>query len=416
MNKNTIKILIGAGVVIMIAAGIFVFYALRSPAGSNPAADNGQGAFPATGDNAGIGGPSSSAGNAGANTGINSLSDLGKAGALVQLTQNAVSGAAAMGTSSVYYVEKSSGNIYKIDLSKQARERVSNTTILKSFEAQWSPKGHKLAIRYFDDPQGRSGTKLSIKTILASFASPASSKTIQTSASTSLQTVVVPQALSALAVSPSEDKIFYIAQLDGAPKGLVADFKNKNQKIVLDIPFGDFNASWPAKDKIALTTKPSYAAEGYFYFLDPKTGSLNRVLGNIKGLTATVSPLGDKILYSASGKNGAQTFIFDLSKNTATPFGLPTLPEKCVWSKKDKNMIYCGVPDDLSGDNLPDSWYQGLGSFNDSLWKKNLLTGETALLSEKFGADIISPVLSSDDGYLFFTNKKDGTLWGLKLK
>jgi hypothetical protein len=46
----------------------------------------------------------------------------------------------------------------------------------------------------------------------------------------------------------------------------------------------------------------------------------------------------------------------------------------------------------------------------------NFSTGESKVLAGDTGSDVISPFLSKGEDYLFFINKKDNTLWSLKLK
>ena len=79
-------------------------------------------------------------------------------------------------------------------------------------------------------------------------------------------------------------------------------------------------------------------------------------------------------------------------------------------------MIYCGVPNLIPHLDYPDEWYQGIVSFNDSIWKVNISTGEISLLLEETNTDIIKPFLSPNEDYFIFINKKDNTLWSFKLK
>ena len=78
-------------------------------------------------------------------------------------------------------------------------------------------------------------------------------------------------------------------------------------------------------------------------------------------------------------------------------------------------MVYCAVPARISGSNQPDDWYQGVISFDDGVWSKNVSTGESKSILSRFGADIMNIFVSDDENYLIFTDKNDGTLWSLKL-
>lgn len=322
-----------------------------------------------------------------------------KEGNLIKLTQGAVSGA-TFASSSIMYVEKSTGHIFKINPDGQNKERISNTTILKSFESFWSPDGKNLIIRYVED----AGGSLFVRDF---------SGAISTS---SLEGIFLPANIKTMAVSPFESRIFYLTASDKTNIGTTADFKNEKKKQVLETPFGDFNAGWPSESIISLATKPSFDVEGALYFLNIKTGSFNKILGNINGLTALVSPDVGKIIYSETLGKRFITKIFGVKSKESADFNFTTLPEKCVWSKNDKNVVYCSAPTSIPQADYPDDWYQGAISFDDSIWQADLSTGESNVFLEQSDLDIVNPFLTADENYLIFTNKKDNTLWSLKLK
>ena len=198
MNK-TIKIIIIAIIIIMLAAGFFAFYAGKKPA---EVADETTttGGFPDTGDSAGRSSSKSSG------EGISS-SRAGKEvpkNILTQLTKNAISGGAYYGTTTALYMERATGHIYKINLDGTNKIRLSNATVPKSFEATWSYKSDKMAVRYFEDPATGS-VKLTVKTFLASIGHLL--KATSTSEA-ELKGLALPATVSEIVVSPSEDKVF----------------------------------------------------------------------------------------------------------------------------------------------------------------------------------------------------------------
>lgn len=414
MNKNLTKIIIVAIVIIMAAAAIFAFLVSRRPGGGDNAdKDNSSGQFPSGGDTTGS--FSSRRSMSSSNGAIDGGQIEQKSGAVLrQLTKNPISGAAIVSTTSVYYLEKSTGHIYKIGLDGGGLSRISNTTVLKTLDSYWSPKADKVAVRYFEDPPSGS-IKLSIKSFLVDLSGLIKANASGATTTPPLEGVVLSAGVSEMATSPFEDKVFYLSETDGLTAGIAADFKNKNQRKIFELPFGEFNVGWPAKDTITLLTKPSAEVEGYLYFINQKTGSLTRLLGGIKGLTVSVSSFADKIVYSRALSSEIETFLYDAKKETTSSFGIKTLPEKCSWGKKNKDIIYCSVPSESLFGKYPDIWYQGLVFFDDYILSKNVSTGETKLLLDKFGADIVNLVVSEDDKHLIFTNKKDGTLWSLQL-
>lgn len=406
MNKPT-KIIITAIIIVMLAAGFFAFFVGKKPA--EVANNTTTGDFPDTGDSAGR----ASSRSLGEGASSSRIGKEAPKNILTQLTKNAISGAAYYGTSTALYMERATGHIYKINLDGTNKIRLSNATVPKSFEAVWSYKSDKMAVRYFEDPKSGS-VKLTVKTFLASIGHLLKATT---TSEAELKGLALPSIVSEIAVSPAEDKIFYLNSLENdITEGVVADFSNKNQKKIFELPFGEFNVSWPNKDNIVLLTKPSAKAEGYLYFLNAKTGALTRILGGIKGLTAIVSPDGEKIVFSGIGQNGTEAKIYNVKSKTISNFGFATLADKCVWGEKNKNMIYCALPLNISGSNQPDAWYQGTVSFDDGIWSKNVSTGESKNILSRFGADIMNIFVSDDENHLIFTDKNDGTLWSLKIK
>ena len=100
---------------------------------------------------------------------------------------------------------------------------------------------------------------------------------------------------------------------------------------------------------------------------------------------------------------------------------LKTLPEKCVWGAGSE-VVYCAVPKSINQGEYPDSWYQGEISFSDAIWKIDVASGSTTMISDPTtvpgGEDVDAIKLSLDQNqnYLFFVNKKDSYLWELSLK
>ena len=231
-------------------------------------------------------------------------------------------------------MERATGHIYKINLEGTNKTRLSNTTVPKSFEAFWSYKSDKMAVRYFEDPSPKN-INLTVKTFLASIG-PLLKAT--SSSQAELKGLALPATVSEIAVSPAEDKVFYLNRLnDNTTEGIAADFSNKNQKKIFELSFGEFNVSWPTKDNIVLLTKPSAKAEGFLVFFNAKTGSLTRIFGRNKGIDGgCFARMGEKIVFSGLGQDGTEAKIYDVKSKTVSSLGFVVFADKCVWGKKTK--------------------------------------------------------------------------------
>ena len=323
-----------------------------------------------------------------------------------QLTNFPIAGATAINTIStstkiaapIRYVEKATGHIYEISPQGKDRNRLSNTTILKIFETFWSPDANKMVMRYFNEG------------VMSNFSAKFSTSTA------AIEGIFLPQETIAVVVSPFENKVFYLQQMENTTFGILTDFTNKKKDNIFSLPFSEFNLTWPSKGIIAFATKPSSGADGYLYFLDTKTKEFYKVIGKIKGLTASVSSKANWVIYSRSVNKGFSTFVFNVKDKSSNNFGLTTLPEKCVWSKINSDVVFCAAPKTFPSVDYPDEWYQGLVSFDDAIWVINVSTGETEILYDETNADVINPFLTADESHFLFTNKKDLTLWSLKIK
>ncbi len=327
---------------------------------------------------------------------------------LTQLTQKPISGATFISSTTtkqvVRYFEKNTGHVYDIDLQKGESSRISNTTIPGIFEVHWLKNGEQAAIRYIENNE--TGVEDTVRNFI-----------ITSISATSTHGIFLSSTIKTITTSPKGDQIFYLSPYDGLNFGIVAASDNKKQKQVLSTPFGEFLASWPNDRTITLLTKPSADAQGYFYKLDPTTLYFDKILGSIAGLTALLSPSGENVVYSEESSQGLKTYIYNIKENKSSPFALTTMPEKCVWSKVKKEIIYCAVPASVPIGAYPDDWYQGLLSFSDRIWKIDTSNGSTEIISAENNQDFdfINPFLSKDENYIFFQNKKDGTLWSLKI-
>ena len=180
-------------------------------------------------------------------------------------------------------------------------------------------------------------------------------------------------------------------------------------------PLKQLVSQWTSSG-IHLTTK---AAQGYIGMqrsISLAAGSDLPLIMGVPGLMTRSSPSGQSIVYTST-ENGLSSFIFKTNTKESLPLSLSLLPEKCTWY--NETLIYCGLSSPLPDTRLPDMWYQGRVSLDDSLWEINALTGtSTALFSqeethalEPANLDIIKPVINSTGTLLAFINKTNDSLW-----
>ncbi|MEK7081489.1 MAG: hypothetical protein AAB888_00820 [Patescibacteria group bacterium] len=304
-------------------------------------------------------------------------------------------------------VDKATGNVYETRLDNMEETRVTNTTIPKIYEALWGNNENSLLLRYLRD-DGET-----IETFTSKVIEGADGK------EGSLLGTFLPSDIKSVAVSPKKDKIFYLNVVSGEAQGTVMDTVLGKKGIVFRYLFTEWLPDWPADNIITLVTKPSGKTSGFMYSINSIGGNMTKILGDIRGLTALMSPNGKKVLYSESAGNSFALNLYDVGSAETTSQSARTLSDKCVWSA-DNDVFYCAVPLNPPQALYPDGWYQGLVSFSDVLVRIDAGVGSmTVLVDPKEFAgeeiDAVNLALSKDENYLFFINKKDGAPWALEM-
>lgn len=335
---------------------------------------------------------------------------------LLKLVQNPVAGfiPTALGSTTVVrYMEKETGHIFDIDMSiPLAKTRITNTTVPRVHEALFGQNGSSVLVRYLDKNN-------SIQTYSAII--PVATSSGASLGGVALRGAFLPENIGNISMSPSKSKIFTVVNFGNSSVGTVSGLDGKNKSQIFDSPFTEWLPSWTNDKTILLTTKPSSIAIGFAYTLDAKSGSFKKIYGGTSGLTALLSPDSKNLLVSEVDSDSPSLKIYRALDHNLTDTGLKTIADKCLWA--GNTIVYCAIPETtpaVSG-GYPDAWYQGIVLFSDSIWKIDLETFVTDLVfgvSQNAGENIDAINLSQNKNgdYLFFINKRDSSLWSLKLQ
>src|SRR3989344_3442211 len=269
----------------------------------------------------------------------------------LELVKESVSGATIY-KGKIRYIDRASGHLFEMDLDGKNKNLISNTTIPGIFEVTWSPKGDRAILKYY------SNEKLNVLSAVFS--------------GSSTKTTFLPDGVREAIFSPKGDRVAYVLASGSEGQVITATPENKTPTVRLKMPITSWKISWPEEANI------------YFPASDPNDRALSNLSLNIAG----------NKLSSASSL---------------------TLPEKCAWSKKSKDIIFCALPLAYSPAVYPDDWYKGKISFNDEIVKLNLKDSAIESIEILPSVDATNLFLSEDETLLFFTNKKDGSLWRLKI-
>lgn len=296
------------------------------------------------------------------------------------------------------FVARSNGHIYGQYLDTLAAAKISNTTIPTIYEAIFANEGQFIMYRYLDETTDK------IQSFIGTLGGSTSGS-------------FLPENIQSVSAAPSGSQFFYLIPIGNDIAGYVGSFTDTNKTQIFTSAFTEWIPQWAQANTIFMTTKPSYLFSGSMYALNKLTGGFTKVFGGVYGLTTLASTTSNLVLYSSASNGGPTLGLYNLTSHSFTPLGVNTLSEKCVWSGNGVD-IYCAVPNEIPSGQYPDSWYQGLVSFNDSIVKINTvsLSSNTVFNTAEINAiDATNLTLSPDEKTLFMINKKDSTLWSLDL-
>lgn len=389
MNRKTI-IVIGVIVILIIAGWLFYYFGKLSLPSPQPFFGN----LPIIGGRGPISnGPPDGKGVNGGQTAPGQE----KAALKQIIDKDILSPALSADKKSIYYILRENGHILTSDLDGNNSETLTNLTILESFDGFWSPLKTKIAIFYHENGV--------VKKFLEETATGTPSR-------------FLPQSAGSFAWSPDGKSMAYLTPQGNQTNLIIADQNNKNGKTVFSTPVPDFTLRWISKNSIILVSRPSGLAPSLVIRLNLDTRRSKPVITGARGVVLAAVPDGSGFILSRSSDKGEamELALYSLKDDNATPLNITTVADKCVFSS-DSKRLFCGAPKGVMRSPSPDEWYKGVISLSDRIVAVDVKTGETSTLMEnEADVDVIAPFVSPDGQYLFFQDKKDGTLWRLELE
>ncbi len=313
----------------------------------------------------------------------------------------------ARGTRSVVrYVERSTGHIYEVGLPQIENEalepiKLSNNTMPKVYEALFRNDGGAVLVRSIDNNADV------VSNILL---------TITASSTAKVSAANLRGDVRATAIGSGNTLYFSDISTNTISS---TDFNGGAVRTLLNSPFIDWQLSSSGGTPVVFP-KPSFNVPGSLYTLGAN-GVLNKILGPFDALSALPDTSATWIFYTHKEGQFSKSGAINTRTKLSVPISPATFPEKCVWNNKKTGQIICAVPIDPIGSEEPDRWYKGITSFSDRIWSFDVNTEIAEIVlepREEFGLylDIINPKISADGKYLIFTNKRDMSLWAVRLE
>lgn len=402
MNRKTPLIIISISLLIVLSALGWYFYS-RTP--SQPALVPTQGGLPF--GQGGTGSPGTPLANPSTNgTGVGEngkplarlfrISDAPAAGFL---------GFIKNGFTTIRYIERATGHVYDINPVTLEKTKITNNTLPKIYEAYFKSDGKNLIIRTLKE-----GSDTVDNTVLT-LAPPIATTTdnLYTVSSAILRGDIGDMFVA------EDNSLLYTTRDTGTV--VRSSFNGDKPASLFSSPFTEWRLGSSGGGAF-ITTKASAGVQGYSYAL--KSGALSKVVGPLPALVTAYNKDGKRLAYSYGSGDSASFLTENLLTKAVSEITPATLAEKCTWSARNIDLLFCGVPVGGVGANDPDGWYQGKTHFSDRIWRFNTNTGFTDVLADpkkdfNIDLDLTNPVLTPDEDYLLFINKNDLTVWALKL-
>lgn len=350
-----------------------------------------------------------------------------------QLSTFPVAGATSLergGKTVVRFIARENGFVYETDPRTGVVTQLTNTTVPRIHEAQFALDGGAVILRYLQ-VEDRLLKKESIRTYLAYLSIPEVSPE-----STSTDPVLgrltgdfLPNNITEISVSPDGTRLFYLLPITNGVSGTIVNIRTKEAREVFRNSFSEWIPQLLNDGTIMLTTKASARFEGFAYRYDPDKKTLSRVIRKVRGVTTFADPTGTRTLFNEIAPGSVRLnvwtqdgYLYDeegVRESIIIP--IATLPEKCSWAKNNIR-IFCAAFMGTPRGELPDEWYQGSLSFQDTFWTVDTDTSEITFLADPTkeekalrSFDVMWPFTSIDERYMIFTNKTDMNLWSFRI-
>ena len=304
----------------------------------------------------------------------------------------------------VVYTQRVSGHMYVARESTEAQTRLTNTTIPKVYQAQFSSSTAAL-YRYLADDG------VSIRTFYGSIASGTSEFT-GTFLTNNIDSVALSADGKQMIYTMDRGDQFFLnrSNIDGSAMSTIFNSYIK-----------EWNVQWPQQSKVFLTSKADSRYPGVLYVIDPATRRFDKLLSDILGLATLANPDGSRVAVSYTDPNNDFGFaIFNVAERDYAYPNFRTIAEKCVWSKIDTSVIYCAAPLERVFESMPEAWYMGKISTMDTIFRLDTDDMSSVEILTQIGLegndlDIDDMALSKDESFLYFINKRDLTLWSYEI-
>ncbi len=307
------------------------------------------------------------------------------------------------------FMERSTGHLFDINPETGTVRRITNTLIPKAYEASFANDGSVIA-RVMDG-----------ETAVVFFGIVGTSAT-----GTPATLALTDLGESVIEIIPSRTAREFIALIPEADGFALiqSGWRGEKPRRLAETTLQGWRLH-STREKVIMSQDPASTIPGYAYVVGTN-GTLSPLARGIPGLTILPHDSSDALLI---GSDNGSVFLSARTATSSKALPIRTIADKCVWAPSSKKategkpgslIAYCAVPESIASTRFIDEWYRGTYHTEDSWWKVDAGAGTAELLisprSEmSISLDVSSPKIDDGGNYLAFMNRLDQSLWVLRI-
>lgn len=310
------------------------------------------------------------------------------------------------GTSTLRYVERSTGHVYDVYPGSGTIARKTNTLLPKVYDAGIFGDG-SFAMRMLHE----SGARLTLMGELGT--------TTEDNFSTLESTNLGENVISIAASSERPDAVLVASGANGG-EVVRARVGSAPQRLV-SLSLSSLKPLLLADGRVFLAERPASGITGSAF--EVVSGALTPVLRNLPGLAVLPRPFSGALLYSTDDGSRLRLFVRAAAEASVSELSLATTADKCVWGRATGTttplVAYCAAPQSPVPPFFTDFWLRGSVHTMDAWFTIDPAAAKTDAFftpESSVAIDVERPVMDASGEYIAFMNARDKSLWILRIK
>lgn len=328
----------------------------------------------------------------------------GKPPRLWRVSLAPVAGAGFVGTTTLRYMERSTGHVYDVDLATGNAARLTNMLMPKVYDASVLGDG-TIVFRMLNEL----GERITLTGVLG---------TTTDDGFLELETENLGTGVLSVAPSSRAEMVIVAASAQGAE--VVRSKNGSAPERLLSLALSSLEPLLLADGRVFLTERPASGSPGNSFAV--ASGTLQPLLRSVPGLAILPQAASAAILYSSDDASRVRLFLRPSADAATLELPLETTAKKCVWAPDTSTStpsVYCAASQTPLPARYTDLYMRGSVHTADAWFTIDTASGKV----EKFftpettiALDVENPMLDTEGHYITFMNARDKSLWVLRTK